>query len=112
MRSMQRRNVLVVLYDGVQSLDVTGPLEVFSGATRYALETGAENVGYDLRTATLTGDPVRTSSGLTLAPDGDLWSWQRPVDTLVVPGGLGSRHVDPGIVDWLRRRAPEARRVV
>jgi hypothetical protein len=28
------RSVLIVLFEGVQSLDVTGPLEVFAGATR------------------------------------------------------------------------------
>ena len=27
--------VLIVLFDGVQSLDVTGPLEVFAGANRW-----------------------------------------------------------------------------
>ena len=29
------RTVLIVLFDGVQSLDVTGPLEVFAGANRW-----------------------------------------------------------------------------
>jgi len=28
------REVVLVLYEGVQSLDVSGPLEVFSGAER------------------------------------------------------------------------------
>ena len=32
---MAAREVLIVLYDGVQSLDVTGPLEVFTGGSRY-----------------------------------------------------------------------------
>ena len=31
-RGMTDRSVLVVLFDGVQSLDVTGPVEVFTGA--------------------------------------------------------------------------------
>ncbi len=29
---MAPRTVLIVVFDGVQSLDVTGPLEVFTGA--------------------------------------------------------------------------------
>lgn len=31
---MASRDVLMILFDGVQSLDVTGPLEVFAGANR------------------------------------------------------------------------------
>ncbi|GHA14847.1 hypothetical protein GCM10010329_42230 [Streptomyces spiroverticillatus] len=61
--TQQRREVLVVLFDGMQSLDVTGPVEVFAGA---ALASGTP---YDIRTASLDGHPVRTSSGLTLLPD-------------------------------------------
>ena len=30
---MEQRTVLIVLFDGVQSLDVTGPAEVFTGAS-------------------------------------------------------------------------------
>jgi len=33
------RTVVIVLFDGVQSLDVTGPLEVFAGANRRAPAT-------------------------------------------------------------------------
>lgn len=63
---MTQRTVLVVLFHGVQSLDATGPMEVFAGASR------APGVSYDLRTASLDGGPVRTSSGLTLVPDSSL----------------------------------------
>ena len=34
------RTVLIVLFDGVQSLDVTGPLEVFAGANRWPSGSG------------------------------------------------------------------------
>ncbi|MER5748245.1 DJ-1/PfpI family protein [Streptomyces sp. NPDC002088] len=63
---MAQRTVLVVLFDGVQSLDVTGPVEVFAGAEKHIPGT------YRIRTASLDGAPVRTSSGLTLVPDGAL----------------------------------------
>ncbi len=66
MTSQQVRDVLVVLFDGVQSLDVTGPVEVFAGAAHCA-EGGVSP--YRLRTASVGGQPVRTSSGLTLVPD-------------------------------------------
>ena len=61
------RTVLIIVFDGVQSLDVTGPLEVFAHAARH--DGGP---AYRVRTASLGGGPVRTSSGLALAPDDDL----------------------------------------
>ncbi len=57
------RTVLVVLFDDVQSLDVTGPVEVFAGAE--AFRAGS----YRIHTASLDGAPMRTTSGLTLVPD-------------------------------------------
>ncbi|MGW2182724.1 GlxA family transcriptional regulator [Streptomyces sp. NPDC001732] len=102
---MPQRSVLVVLYDGVQSLDVTGPMEVFAGAS------GFPGAGYELRTASLDGAPVRTSSGLVLVPDGGLVG-ARPPHTLLVPGGEGTRTPDPALVDWLRDNAPRAERLV
>jgi hypothetical protein len=67
------RTVLIVLFDGVQSLDVTGPLEVFAGAnSRASRRDGRDGQDvdrpvYQIRTASLGGGPVRTSSGLGLA---------------------------------------------
>ena len=39
---MTVRGVLIVLFDGVQSLDVTGPLEVFTGARHHQAGRGEE----------------------------------------------------------------------
>ncbi|MGW7513718.1 GlxA family transcriptional regulator [Streptomyces massasporeus] len=102
---MAPRTVLAVLFDGLQSLDVTGPLEVFAGADRIA--PGA----YRIRTASLDGAPVRTSSGLTLVPDESLTGARDP-DILLVPGGPGSLSPDPRLVDWVRERGPRAARLV
>lgn len=102
---MAQRSVLVVLFDGVQSLDVTGPSEVFAGAARFP------GAGYRLRTASLDGAPVRTSSGLVLVPDTALADAEPP-HTLLVPGGEGTRAPAPALVDWLRDHAPRAERLV
>ncbi|RLV10547.1 AraC family transcriptional regulator [Streptomyces griseocarneus] len=102
-----RRNVLIVLFEEVLSLDVTGPLEVFTGGGSSVGDTKA----YRVRTATVDGRPVRTSSGLLLTPDCALDEADAP-HTLVVPGGDGTRAPDPRLVDWLRENAPRAERVV
>ncbi|ANB09702.1 AraC family transcriptional regulator [Streptomyces ambofaciens] len=102
---MAQRTVLLVLFDDVQSLDVTGPVEVFAGAEKHTPGT------YRIRTASLDGAPVRTSSGLTVVPDQALAAASEP-DTLIVPGGQGTRNPDPRLIEWLRGQGPHVRRLV
>ncbi|MFE5513129.1 GlxA family transcriptional regulator [Streptomyces sp. NPDC056529] len=107
---MPQRPVLVVLFDGVLSLDVSGPVEVFAGAGRATGDPSA----YPIRTASPDGGPVRTQSGLRLLPDTTLADAvaDGPPHTLVVPGGEGTRTPDPALIDWLRTHGPRARRLV
>jgi transcriptional regulator GlxA family with amidase domain len=106
MTSMRMRTIVIVAFPGVQSLDVTGPLEVFHTAVRIA------GGGYDVAVATLDGAPVPTTSPMVLG-GGVALEDVGPIDTLVVAGGEGGRPdvVDPRLIDWLRQRAPQARRV-
>ena len=103
---MPARTVVIVAFPGVQSLDVTGPLEVFHTAGRIG------GRGYEVRVATVDGDAVPSSSGLRLGGDLALAD-VGAVDTLIVAGGDGTRphRADRRLVDWLRRRAPDARRL-
>src|ERR1700691_1591412 len=115
--------VLIVLFDGVQALDVTGPLEVFDGANEWRTNRGGSPV-YDIRTASLGGAVARTSSGLRLVPDEDLRGYPPGAGgngagggngapgLLLVPGGEGSRWADPELVAWLRTHGPAAQRLV
>jgi transcriptional regulator GlxA family with amidase domain len=111
------RTVLIVLFDGVQALDVTGPLEVFDGANRWCTHRG-DGPRYDIRTASLGGVTVRTSSGLRLAPDRDLREVgvlgppEGGPELLIVPGGEGSRRPAPELVGWLRTHGPSVKRLV
>ncbi|MCF1593991.1 GlxA family transcriptional regulator [Streptomyces muensis] len=102
---MAQRTVLFVLFDGVQSLDLTGPLEVFAGAEKHRPGT------YRIRTASPDGGPVRASSGLTVVPDVSLAEVSDP-HTLLVPGGEGTRTPQPELVDWLRAHGTCAERLV
>jgi transcriptional regulator GlxA family with amidase domain len=52
---------------------------------------------------------VRTSSGLKLTPDRKLTD---PPDTLIVPGGAGTRPAPPELVEWLRRQGGKPQRVM
>src|SRR5882724_3818201 len=98
--------VLMPLFDGLQSLDLTGPLEVFTGAARYLASDH-----YRVLTASVGGGPIRTHSGLHITPGVDLLAAPRP-HTIVVPGGFGTRDPQPELVAWLRSHAKKAARVV
>jgi transcriptional regulator GlxA family with amidase domain len=101
------RSLLIVLFDGVQSLDATGPLEVFNAANHWCDDRGAAPA-YAIQTASLGGRAVRTSSGLGLLPNVDLASVSDQPDLLLVPGGAGARRRDPDLVAWLREHAGAA----
>jgi transcriptional regulator GlxA family with amidase domain len=95
----------------VQSLDVTGPLEVFAAARELIAARGAGR-DYELRVVGVDGAPLRTSSGLTIVPHGPTGSPARGLDTLIVPGGSGHRAAAecPQLIEWIRRTSSSARR--
>ncbi|OKI90089.1 GlxA family transcriptional regulator [Streptomyces sp. CB02414] len=109
------RLVVIVLFEDVDLLDVTGPPEVFSLARR---ETD-EAAGYDVVLAAETMHPVTTGAGVRVLPDltFDELS-ERSIDTLIVPGAVevdGQRgvhpRIDPAVVDRVGQLAERTRRV-
>src|SRR2546423_4447236 len=106
------RQVAILGYPGAQSLDVTGPLEVFDGASRLIAATGRGEPAYEVRLYAPAGAPLETSSGLTLVPDATLGRSAPKLDTLIVAGGSGSREAadDPTLLRWVARAAARARR--
>jgi transcriptional regulator GlxA family with amidase domain len=106
------RRVAILLYPGVQSLDVTGPLEVFTGANRLIESSRGGERRYEVRTLSVDGESLRTSSGLTITPDAALGAAPGDIDTLIVPGGEGSRVavLDDALLRWISKGAARARR--
>jgi transcriptional regulator GlxA family with amidase domain len=106
------RQVVILLYPGVQSLDLTGPLEVFTGARRLVEASAGGERGYEMRTLSRNGAPLRTSSGLMVTPDARLRDAPADIDTLLVPGGPGSREAagDEALIAWITEAASTARR--
>jgi transcriptional regulator GlxA family with amidase domain len=106
------RDILILGYDGAQSLDVTGPLEVFAGARELIERTGRPGPSYTVRVLSGDGHPFACSSGLTL--DAHLAAIDAPVaiDTLIVAGGPGATRAaaDPHLLDWVHTTAANARR--
>ncbi len=112
-RHHEPRLIVIVVFPGVQSLDLSGPLEVFTGAQRLIEETARPERGYRVRVLSRDGLALRTSSGLRVVPDGRLpKASSKPIDTLLVPGGPG--HVDAAgdraLLGWIARASSSARR--
>jgi transcriptional regulator GlxA family with amidase domain len=75
----RRHQVVVLAFDGVQLLDVTGPVEVFTTANTY----GAR---YDVTLVSAGGADVVTSAGVRIGVDGGPERLPGRLGTLVVPG--------------------------
>ena len=107
------RQVVILVYPGVQSLDFTGPLEVFTGAQRLVEESGRrEGRGYELKLLSVDGGPLETSSGLTVTPHASLACAPAAIDTLIVAGGHGCMEAaaDPVLLEWISQVSTTARR--
>jgi transcriptional regulator GlxA family with amidase domain len=78
--------VIFIAFEGVSSLDLTGPLSVFAGATHFLKERGQP--GYDCTIATLKGGPVATDLGAAFLSETVSESDWRKIDTLVIPGAI------------------------
>jgi transcriptional regulator GlxA family with amidase domain len=105
------RTTVVVAFDGLQLLDLVGPVEVL----RVAALLGATPSPRTL-IATPSGRRVRSDSGIEIGADlslGALAAGGEPIDTLMVAGGVGvDRAIDrPGFVEALAAVAGRARRV-
>ncbi|HZX01475.1 GlxA family transcriptional regulator [Kribbella sp.] len=100
------RKVVFVVFDGVKSLDVAGPAEVFAEANRFGGR-------YTLQYVSPSGEAVSTSTGASLPVDGPADGVSR-TDTVVVCGGdvLVGSPIDPELIAAIQVLRPRARRVV
>lgn len=102
------RRVVVLAFDGVQSLDVTGPIEVFDVAARHGITPS-----YRVEVVAPTAQPVTTTSGISINPARALGDGRDAIDTFIVAGGEGvhERIADADLVAAVRKVARRSRRV-
>src|SRR5262245_9555813 len=94
------RRIAVLAYDGIQSLDLVGPVEVFDVASRHLIDPP-----YRVEVVAPTAAPIATTSGVTITPARALADVRGDVDTFVVAGGLGveAALADPDLVRQVAR---------
>lgn len=105
------RRLVLLAAEGMNLLDLCGPLQAFSTARRL------DPQAYRIHVASARGGAVLTGAGLPVATE-SLEELERqlagePIHTLVAPGGsIGERFItDPALVAWIRAQAPRAQRV-
>lgn len=103
-----RKNLGIFIFEGVETLDVAGPFEVFSVAD--------ELFGFELYSAVTfaeTKAAVRTVNGLSINPTYDFTNVP-PLDVLIIPGGEGVRRAvaDPALLAFIERLSLTAQYVL
>lgn len=93
----------LLIFEGAEELDFTGPWEVFTASSMLRGHTD---------TAVLIAEhpgPVRCNKGMRVLPD-HTFDDHPPLDVLLVPGGNGTRHqVDnPALIEWITETSGDA----
>jgi transcriptional regulator GlxA family with amidase domain len=111
-RTLNKQNVGILIFDDVEVLDFAGPFEVFS---RTRLEPGvasrrsADNAPFDVFTVAQNKAAVNATGGLQVFPNFDFAKAPK-IDILVVPGGFGTRRLmrDAVTIEWIKNVAAHA----
>ncbi len=94
------KRVAILIFDGVQIIDYTGPYEVF-GQAGFEVFTVAEKV-----------EPITTAMGMRVIPSYD-FSNHPSANILLIPGGEVPQHQDkPNVIKWIRENTARAEAVL
>jgi len=96
-------NYGLLIFDGAEELDFTGPWEVFS------VSAMLRDAGDTVQLIAEHSDVVRCNKGMRVLPDYTLDN-HPPLDVLLVPGGYGTRQEvsNRAVIDWIRKVATDA----
>jgi transcriptional regulator GlxA family with amidase domain len=94
------KTVAIVLFPGVQALDVAGPLDVFAEANGFL----PADDGYHMVTLGAAPYPIIASNGMPLGAHFDIDQAPDQFDVVLVPGGplLPESEAMPRLTAWLR----------
>ena len=103
-----RKEVAIIVHDGVQALDLAGPLDVFAEAN--GLLPGGE--GYTCFILAASCEPIQASNGMFLMPHLTFDNAARCFHSVLVAGGPGlpSAPANEQTTAWLKRWGVRAER--
>lgn len=102
--ALEKRNVAILLFPGVEVLDFAGPLEVLSSITAISGNPDVEAQRlFQVYTVAETRDVVRCNNPLSVVPDFSLQDCPKP-HILLVPGGIGTRKAvrNKNLIEWIQ----------
>jgi putative intracellular protease/amidase/YHS domain-containing protein len=95
-----RKNVALLVFDGMELLDFAGPAEVFTAA--------GKGRAFNVFTVAASPGPVTSQGHVQVKPRYTLADCPQP-DVIVIPGGNVRGPVnDPAIIDWVRKSSKSA----
>lgn len=99
-----KRKVAILVYDGAEVLDFSGPFEVFAVASELN-----DHALFDVSIVAKTREPIRAVNGMLVIPNKTFDELRDP-DILIVSGGSGSRQAmhDDDLLQWVKQAATKA----
>ncbi|GAA0914289.1 DJ-1/PfpI family protein [Virgisporangium aurantiacum] len=95
-----RRKVAILLFDGVQIIDYTGPYEVLGQA------------GMEVFTVAVEPEMITTAMGMRVMPHYAMDN-APAADVLLIPGGeVGPTQENPSVIRWIQKRSERAEYVM
>jgi transcriptional regulator GlxA family with amidase domain len=104
------RRIVVLVVPPIEELDLVGPVQVLSTATRLM---GRRGTPYEICVVSTSRDRmIAGESGLSIAAHAYYRDIEGPIDSLLVVSGVQTRNQrDDELSAWLRQTAPSCRRV-
>ena len=104
------RRVVVLVVPPIEELDLVGPVQVFSTATRLMHRGGTP---YEICVASTTPDrTIAGESGLSIVAHEYYRALDGEIDSLLLVSGVKTRNRrDDDLFSWLRQTVPDCRRV-
>jgi copper(I)-binding protein/putative intracellular protease/amidase len=97
---VQLKKAAILIFEGVQIIDYTGPYEVFGQA------------GFNVYTVAVNSNPLRTAMGMNVTPHFSLANAPKP-DVIIIPGGgVQNTQENPEVIKWIQDNAKEAQHVL
>ena len=101
--------IAILVFPGVQLLDLVGPMDVFHEANRQA----GKKPHYTFDIISTSTKAIAGSNGMRFRPDSTWRTASRDIDTLLIAGTptISSHQMDQELLNWLQRQARRARRI-
>jgi len=102
-----KKNVAVLLYNGVELVDMNGPIDVFLHANAY------NNSRYQIYTvAAESGVILSEDQAVTITPRYSIQDNDCPEPDIIVIPGIINNEPDPALIEWIRTMGSNPKKIV